>query len=73
MVVLRHEMKQGRNALIIWTAVIAGMLGICILIYPEMKSQMDEISGMFSEMGGFSAAFGMDKINFAVILSFFKW
>lgn len=71
MVVLRHEMKQGRNALIIWTAVIAGMLGICILIYPEMKSQMDEISGMFSEMGGFSAAFGMDKINFGEFLGFF--
>ena len=64
-------MKQGRNALIIWTAVIAGMLGICILIYPEMKSQMDEISGMFSEMGGFSAAFGMDKINFGEFLGFF--
>ncbi len=71
MVILRHELKQGRNALIIWTAVIAGMLSICILIYPEMKSQMDEISGMLSEMGSFSAAFGMDKINFGEFMGFF--
>lgn len=72
MTLFKHELKQGRNALIIWTAVIAFMLGICIIIYPEMKSQMGEVSEMFSEMGGFSAAFGMDKINFGEFLGYFS-
>lgn len=71
MTILKHEMRQGRNALIIWTAVIVSMLGICILIYPEMEDQMNEISGMFSQMGSFSAAFGMDKINFGEFTGFF--
>lgn len=71
MTILKHEIKQGRYALIIWSAVIAFMLGICIIIYPEMSKQMGEISEAFSNMGGFSAAFGMDRINFGEFTGFF--
>lgn len=71
MTILKHEMRQGRNSLIIWTAVTAFMLGVCILIYPEMSKQMDGISKAFANMGGFSAAFGMDKINFGEFIGFF--
>lgn len=71
MTILKHEIRQGRNSLIIWTAVIAFMLGICILIYPEMSTQMDGISEAFANMGGFSAAFRMDKINFGEFIGFF--
>lgn len=71
MTILKHEIRQGRNPLIIWTAVIAFMLGICILIYPEMSKQMDGIGDVFANMGGFSAAFGMDKINFGEFIGFF--
>ena len=68
---LKHEIKQGKVSLAIWTAIIAFMLAVCILIYPEMSSQMDEISGMFADMGDFSAAFGMDRINFGEFTGFF--
>lgn len=71
MTIFKHEMRQGRISLIIWTAVIAFMLGVCILIYPEMSGQMDGISKAFANMGGFSAAFGMDKINFGEFIGFF--
>lgn len=71
MTIFKHELRQGRNALIVWTAVIAFMLGICILIFPEMSGQMDGIGEAFANMGGFSAAFGMDKINFSEFLGFF--
>lgn len=71
MVLLKHELKQGKVSLMIWTAVIAFMLAVCILIYPEMAGQMDELSGMFSDMGSFSAAFGMDRINFGEFMGFF--
>lgn len=71
MTILKHEIRQGRGSLIIWTAVIAFMLGVCILIYPEMSKQMNGISEVFANMGGFSAAFGMDKINFGEFIGFF--
>lgn len=71
MTLFRHELRQGRRALLIWAAIISFMLAVCILIYPEMEGQMSEISGMFSDMGSFSAAFGMDKINFGEFNGYF--
>lgn len=71
MTIFRHELRQGRTALIIWTAAISFMLGICVLIYPEMSAQMGDVGGMFAEMGSFSAAFGMDRINFGEFAGFF--
>ena len=71
MTILKAELRRGAKALILWTVVIGFLLGICILIYPEMESQMNEISGMFSEMGSFSAAFGMDRVNFGEFMGFF--
>ena len=68
---IKHELKQGRTTLLIWTAVIAFMLALCVLIYPEMETQMGDVSSMFAEMGGFSAAFGMDRLNFGEFMGFF--
>ena len=66
-----HELKRGQKSLLVWSCAIAFMLGICVLIYPEMKTQMDGISTMFAEMGSFSEAFGMDRINFGTFIGFF--
>jgi ABC-2 type transport system permease protein len=66
-----HELKRGKPALIIWTAVLSFMLGLCILIYPEMAAQIDEVSAIFSDMGSFSAAFGMDQLSFGEFGGYF--
>ena len=71
MTLIKHELRQGKITLLIWSSVIAFMLAACILIYPEMGTQMSDVSSMFSEMGSFSAAFGMDKLNFGEFMGFF--
>lgn len=71
MTLIKHELRQGRTALLIWTIGISFMLAVCILIYPEMETQMSDINTMFAEMGSFSAAFGMDKLNFGEFMGFF--
>ncbi len=71
MTLFLHELKRDKIKLIIWTAVIAGMLLTAIFIYPQMKGQMNDIGSMFSEMGGFSAAFNMDKLNFGEYKGYF--
>ena len=71
MTILKHELKRGKAALLIWAAAISFMLAICVVIYPEMSSQMGEISEMFADMGSFSAAFGMDTVNFGEFIGFF--
>lgn len=66
-----HELNRDRIKLIVWTAAIAFMLCLSILIYPQMTSQMSEMGDMFAEMGGFSQAFNMDKINFGEFSGYF--
>ena len=64
MTLFKHEMRVNKWQYIIWSLAVASMLGISLLIYPEMKSQMNELTDMFSQMGAFTEAFGMDKLNF---------
>lgn len=71
MTILRHELKQNRTSFWIWTVVISFMIGVCIFIYPEMKGEMESISDVFADMGSFSAAFGMDQINFGTLLGYY--
>ena len=71
MTLFLHEIKRGRLALIIWTAAIAFMLAVCVVIYPEMSAQMNELGDMFSDMGAFSEAFGMDQLNFGEFMGYF--
>lgn len=72
MTVIRHELKQSRISLIIWTVAIGFLLAVCIFMFPEMKGEMDEISNVFSSMGSFTQAFGMDKVNFGTLLGFYS-
>lgn len=71
MTLIKHEMKQGRLALAIWTISIAFLIVICVLLFPEMESQMNEVNDMFASMGSFTAAFGMDRLNFGTLVGFY--
>lgn len=66
-----NELRLNRTALVIWSCAVSFMLGVCIIIYPEMSSQMGDISAMFADMGAFSSAFGMDQLNFGEFMGYF--
>lgn len=71
MTLLKHEMKQGSRTLAIWTASIGFLVAICLFLFPEMKGEMDSVSDMFASMGSFTAAFGMDRLNFGTLIGFY--
>lgn len=71
MMIYIKEMKQNIKAFLIWTTAIAFMMLVCIMMFPEMKNEMDSISNVFANMGGFTAAFGMDKLNFGELMGFY--
>lgn len=71
MTVFGKEMRQGLLSLIIWTAATAFMVVICVVLFPEMKGQMEDVSDMFANMGGFTAAFGMDRVSFGDLMGFY--
>lgn len=71
MTIVKHELRLGRKAWIIWCASVSFLLVVCIFLFPEMKGEMDKISTMFSDMGSFTAAFGMDKLNFGTLVGYY--
>ena len=71
MTIYIKELKQSFKSLCIWTASIAFMMLVCVLLFPEMKGEMDSVSSIFANMGGFTAAFGMDKLSFGQLMGFY--
>ena len=71
MTIVRHDLRQGKTAFALWTGSVAFLLVICVFLFPEMKGQMDTVSGMFSHMGSFTAAFGMDRLNIGTLIGFY--
>lgn len=65
------EMRKGIKSFLIWTIGIAALLVCCVMLYPEMETQMGDMSEMFSDMGVFTQAFGMDQLNFGTLIGFY--
>lgn len=67
-----HELKRSRLPLTIWSAAISFMLAVCIVIFPEMSKEMGEYTtNMFSDLGTFSEAFNLDKLDFSRFMDYF--
>lgn len=71
MTLIKHELKQGWKSFAIWTITIAFLVVIVVLLFPEMKGDMDSFTDMFGSMGSFSDAFHLDKINFGTLIGFY--
>lgn len=71
MTIVKHELRQGKTAFAVWTASISFLLVVCIFLFPEMKSEMDAVGDVFSSMGSFTSAFGMDRLNFGTLTGFY--
>ena len=71
MTFVKHELKQGKVSFLIWTISIGFLLAVCVFLFPEMKGQMDGISETFASMGSFTAAFGMDRLDFGTLIGFY--
>lgn len=71
MVLIKHELKQNGKAFLLWTGAISFFLLICIFIFPEMKNEMEDVNAIFSSMGAFTEAFGMDRLNFGTLIGFY--
>ena len=71
MTLVKHELRQGWLSFVIWTGSIGFLLVICIILFPEMKGQMEGVTDVFASMGSFTAAFGMDRLSFGTLTGFY--
>lgn len=69
--IVKHELRRGRTALLIWTGTIAFLLAVCIFLFPEMKGEMEAAGDLFASMGSFTAAFGMDRLSLGAFIGFY--
>ena len=71
MILFKHELRQSKISLAVWTGGIGALMVICLMLFPEMKQQMAGVSKIFASMGSFTAAFGMDRLNFGELTGFY--
>jgi len=71
MTILRKELRTGAVSFLVWSTVVGGLMAVCMGLYPSMAGSMEDISALFAGMGDFSAAFGLDKLQFGSILGFY--
>ena len=71
MILFKHELKKGCKSFAVWTLAISFFLVVCVFLYPEMKGEMENMNDMFSSMGAFTQACGMDKINFGTWMGYY--
>ena len=71
MTIVKHELRQGRTSFLIWTAAIGFLLAVCVFLYPEIKGEMADAGDLFASMGSFTAAFGMDRLNFGTLMGYY--
>ena len=56
MFLLKHELKQGWKAMLLWSFAVGIMIVFCLMLFPELKTQMAPIQAMMQGLGGLSAA-----------------
>ena len=71
MTVLRKELRTNAAGFLVWTAVIGGLMAVCVALFPSMSDSMGDVSELFAGMGDFSAAFGLDSLQFGTIMGFY--
>ena len=71
MTVYANDMKRNLKSLIIWSLSVGAMIMMCIAMFPGMKNETEKMGAMFSNMGSFTEAFGMDKLDFGQLMGFY--
>lgn len=69
--IFTHELKSNLKTFLIWTITIAGTNFAFMLMYPSLQDSMNKAMDAYSSMGGFTAAFGMDRLSMAEPLGFY--
>lgn len=71
MTIFKKELRTNAVSFLVWSGIIGGLMAVCVGLYPSMSDSMGDISALFANMGDFSAAFGLDKLQYGSMLGFY--
>lgn len=63
MTLLLHELKMNMKSFLIWSLTISIMGFSFMLMFPMLKDSLKDMNDQFANLGGLSAAFGMDQLS----------
>lgn len=72
MALILHELRQNRFSFLIWSISISLLMAVCIFLFPEIRDQSEEMNELFSSLGSFSSAFGMDTVSIGSLPGFYS-
>ncbi len=67
----RFEVRRGAAAWLVWALCVAGMAAACVALWPQMEADAGALGVLFGQMGAFTAAFGMDRLDIGSFLGFY--
>jgi ABC-2 type transport system permease protein len=71
MTIIKHEMKANFKTLLIWGITVGAMLFTFMIMFPAMKDTLTQMGDLYSNMQGFSSAFGMDKLSIYTAMGYY--
>lgn len=71
MKILKREILFGFKSFLICTITFSFLLAVCVFIFPDMKSQLENLSGIMGKMGGFAKAFNLNDSSFASFIGYY--
>lgn len=71
MMIFKHELKENYKMLLIWSLIIGALTITFMTMYKSLEPDIAGIADTYANMGSFSSAFGMDKIEFTTALGFY--
>lgn len=71
MTIFKKELRSGAVGLLVWSVIIGGLMAVCVGIYPSFSDSMGDVSALFAGLGDFSAAFGLDKLQYGSMMGFY--
>lgn len=71
MALLKHEIRMNLKTLLIWAFSVGVFCAGCILLFQSLEESMQGMADAYSDMGAFSAALGMDKLNVSTLEGFY--
>ncbi|MCI8529542.1 MAG: ABC transporter permease subunit [Lachnospiraceae bacterium] len=66
-----QEYKMNVKSMVIWALCVGGICVGCLLLYGSLEDSVSEMADVFANMGAFSEALGMDKVNIGTLEGYY--
>ena len=66
-----QECKMNFKSMLVWALCVGGICVGCLLLYDSLEDSVSEMAGMFANMGAFSEALGMNKVNIGTLEGYY--